>query len=368
MFRSPFGAFAFEWSSARIKGSHALRIPELDALRGIGALTILACHLWPSPFFFAWTRVDLFFVLSGYLITSIIIEHDCNLRFLLCFWIRRVLRIWPAYYLLILILCVRAILERRPLELAGLVSHLSFTQNCPYYWSPHVPRFELAAIQTWSLAVEEQFYVLWPLIIASAGRVRIVLTAVWLILTCVATRLHGLYPIVALGRADGLAFGAILAVIFRDNAWVRRKSKPLDCMLISLGLASVVFISGPASALEDPIPGIAGYGPFSLLAINALYFSIVGLVILHTKHPALALLRSCVLVYLGRISYGIFLYHLLVIEVVERCVMPGSLSAHATSLFLSLFVAAMSWEFLERPIGNLKDRFPYRSQFRTSSP
>jgi peptidoglycan/LPS O-acetylase OafA/YrhL len=218
----------------------------------------------------------------------------------------------------------------------------------------------MAAIQTWSLAIEEQFYLFWPLIIGSASRLRIVLTALWLIGTCVATRLWGLYPTVALGRADGLAFGAILAVIFRDKAWIRRKSKSLSWMLISLGLATFAFIAGPASSLESPIRGISGYGPFSLLAINALYFSIVGVVLLHAKHPVLVLLRSRFLIYLGRISYGIFLYHLLVIELVERCISPGSVAAHATSLLLSVFVAATSWEFFERRIGRLKDRFPYK--------
>ncbi len=126
-------------SDARPTLARSRRIEELDALRGIGSFALLAFHLWPGTFFFGWTRVDLFFVLSGYLITSIILRQLDQPRFLRRFWTRRALRIWPAYYILLVFVCVRASCQGNSPRLDALLEHLSFTQNVPYYWEGAVP-------------------------------------------------------------------------------------------------------------------------------------------------------------------------------------------------------------------------------------
>ena len=123
------------------KVERSAHIPELDALRGLGAVAILGFHLWPGTFYFGWTRADLFFVISGYLITQIVIRHGSGRGFLFRFWARRALRIWPAYYLLLAIVCITTYTKGKALPMAGLLAHATFTQNLPYYWSTTVPDF-----------------------------------------------------------------------------------------------------------------------------------------------------------------------------------------------------------------------------------
>ena len=285
----------------------SLRVTELDAMRGIGVSTVIGFHLWPGTFFFGWTRADLFFVISGFLITQVIIRHGSSRGFILRFWARRALRIWPAYYLMLVILFVTASTEGRPPPTGGLVAHATFTQNLPYYWSTSIPNFPRSALQTWSLAIEEQFYLLWPVVAVWMGRGVLVPASLWLIVTSVAMRLNGVYPAVALARADGLALGAILAVlVYRQRAInsVGRgtvgagphpttpvRSWKLNVALCVTAMLGLYFGSGPLTRYEEPIPGISGCGSYSILAINVVYCSVVGLVVLNAGHRVLGPLR-----------------------------------------------------------------------------
>lgn len=105
------------------------RIPELDGLRGLAALLVVGQHFWPDTFCFGWAAVDLFFVLSGYLITNVILDNGGGPGFLLKFYARRNLRIWPIYYLTILtmVTCTHP-------ELGAVPYHLFYLQNIPSNW------------------------------------------------------------------------------------------------------------------------------------------------------------------------------------------------------------------------------------------
>ena len=102
--------------------------------------------------------VDLFFVLSGFLITSILLTHDMSHRFLVSFYARRALRIWPVYYLSLMVLVLWNPFLPVPASLDGLPYFATFTQNITYYWSNSAPAFIPAFRHTWSVAIEEQFY------------------------------------------------------------------------------------------------------------------------------------------------------------------------------------------------------------------
>src|SRR5690349_5506703 len=97
------------------------RVPELDALRTLAAAVVLLFHLHPPTFFFGWTGVDLFFVLSGYLITTIVIDHTDAPGFYYSFYMRRGLRIWPIYYLTLfgLVLLNPFLARREPMDALG---------------------------------------------------------------------------------------------------------------------------------------------------------------------------------------------------------------------------------------------------------
>ena len=337
-------------ASLNLPARRSAWIPELDALRGLGAMAILGFHLWPTTFYFGWTRVDLFFVLSGYLVTSILLRHDSSLRFLPTFWVRRGLRVLPAYYLLLTIICIRSILEGSPPRLDSLIAHLTFTQNMPYYWWGDVPTSPSAAIQTWSLAIEAQFYLFWPFVIFIAGRSSVIPVGLWLIANSVAARMLGLYTSVSQAPSEASALGAIHAAV-TDGSGIRRTgSRWWVVGLASAGLIALSYLASPLAYLEAPIARIPGCGPVSILAVNITYFSIVGLCIRFTGHRWLFPLRTRVICGLGRMSYGIYLYHLVIIEMVDQYFGPRTLMTDASAVLLSLLAAAISERCLERPI------------------
>ena len=190
------------------------RIPELDALRGLSALLIVALHLGLGPTCPAFARaVDLFFVLSGYLITATILEHRGPPASSGTSTPRRALRIWPIYYLALLgFAFVVNPIRRRPHRLDGLWAHLTYTQNLPYYWGDRIPPFSPWFRHTWTLAIEEQFYLLWPLLAMRAGRRWLAVAALALIAGPIAARTQW-PPWLLLTRSDGFAFGALLAIV-----------------------------------------------------------------------------------------------------------------------------------------------------------
>ncbi len=120
------------------------RVLELDALRGIAALMVVSLHLGlGTDYAVLASAVDMFFVLSGYLITRIILSHQTGPRFLVLFYARRVLRIWPIYYaLLIGFVVVNPLLTYRQ-RTTGLPYYLTFTQFLPRYWSARPPAFSI---------------------------------------------------------------------------------------------------------------------------------------------------------------------------------------------------------------------------------
>ncbi|MBX6316460.1 MAG: acyltransferase, partial [Isosphaeraceae bacterium] len=347
------------------------RVPELDALRALAALAILLFHLHPPAFVFGWTGVDLFFVLSGYLITTIILDHLGRRRFVWNFYARRGLRIWPIYYLTLLLLVATNPLLPQPYALDALPNYLTYTQNLQYYRFQMPPPFHKAFDHTWTLALEEQFYLIWPALIALVGRRRVVPLCVGVILIAWMAREGGYLAMgryserILIARCDGFALGGLLAALRSDQpcavpAWFRsRRIIPL-IGLTALGylLWGIIAAGGGIAFLGLPTPpDPAG----TILAVGLLYFGLVGTIVNSAGHPLLAPLRDRRLCYLGRISYGIYMYHYIVFWAFdgfgfryETSLWRGALKIGAT-----VAVAALSWHLIEQPILSLKDRFRY---------
>ncbi|AGA30349.1 acyltransferase family protein [Singulisphaera acidiphila] len=342
-------------------GTGSVKIPELDALRGLGSIAILAWHLWPSKFFYGWSRVDLFFVLSGYLITSSILRYGWSRGFFLTFWARRALRIWPTYYLLLGALCAITVSKGDSVPIEGLLTHIAFIQYATYYWSESVPEFLPGASQTWSLAIEEQYYIVWPLIVVLAGRSLLVPIALCLIANSVAFRSAGLNPVVTLARCDGLALGAILASLGTDCEQTYR-SRRVNLALAVSGIVSVLWLFCFTGTQTGRAIEAHQRGSMHVLIVNIVFFSLIGLIVLNTGHRILWPLRLQPLAYLGKISYGIFLYHLLIFETVTNYVGARTLSSDFSVVILSVLVAALSWELCEKRILAFKRLLPYCSE------
>jgi peptidoglycan/LPS O-acetylase OafA/YrhL len=178
------------------QGGTMRRIPELDALRGIAILLVLVHHTEfavlyaPELTRLMWLGVDLFFVLSGFLITEILLRKPKDRGFILNFYARRALRIWPPYYLLVLFVWLFGTpLFGSSLQGRALVHYLTFTQNVSF--APMELAFHPALQSTWSLAVEEQFYLLWPPLTLGFRRRALAVTLTGIILLAVVVRAEG---------------------------------------------------------------------------------------------------------------------------------------------------------------------------------
>jgi peptidoglycan/LPS O-acetylase OafA/YrhL len=333
------------------------RIADLDGLRGAAAVLIVVYHVFQPYLPGCWMAVDVFFVLSGYLITGIVLQHTMSWQFLKSFYIRRGLRIWPIYYLLILLLILAGLYD-----LKALPYYLTYTQQVPRYWDGEMPAWKLME-HAWTLALEEQFYLIWPVLVLLAGKRRIGYLALAIAVISVEARYAQFHWWNLLGRCDGFALGGFLAVIMADTDTDRARHRARSWAMVFAILAML-----QAAPLIATGHLVAGVGPASMAAratlASFLAYIPVALVASHAGHPMLVLLRTAPMVYLGTISYGIYLYHLPIVKSSETLsrylrVAPGP-ALSVIEFLMVLIVAIASWHLIERPILRLKDRVPYR--------
>lgn len=342
-------------------------IPQLDVLRGIAVLIVMLYHaadLAPSLHARAivglgYTGVDLFFVLSGFLITGILVRSKDQPNYFKNFYARRALRIWPIYYVLLLL--TFGLLP----VVAPALKHAIFERSHPWQSFPFFVQNLMANGQgafdtvrvTWSLAIEEQFYLAWPVIVWLAPRRMLKPLAVSAVLLSLFVRWsvqYGLIPPVNIytntaTRLDGLGLGAFLALWIPETESSTVKRWGLTACALTL------LVGGMAGWLR---PGHWGF----YTAISVFF---AGLLCVAINLPALSNLRF--LTYTGTISYGLYLFHVPVFELVAwtRKFVPGHPAAVfdivvlAVSFSLCFGLAAVSWEFFESKLLRLKSRFQY---------
>ena len=370
------------------------RIAALDGLRGIAILLVCFHHYTQQiPLqgpvdngFYAivnstWVGVDLFFVLSGFLITGILCDARGSQYFFRVFWLRRCLRIFPPYYLLLAILFLI-------LPLLGPPPALRVAAEPAWFWLyganlltawhgwPDRPVAHL-----WSLAIEEQFYLVWPFLIYLLSRQRllyvlpIIITGVSVLRYWQLSHGVGAFEIYTLtwNRLDTLALGAWLAVIAREpRLWARLRRHEGS---LALFLALTLFFFGwSARGLEYP--------HWSTLGHTLNYLAIAGLsMILVSRAAAKSGSGSFLdrqlsrpgLVKLGAYSYGMYLFHLPV-DCISRwlglhpMLQPpiwGSTIPYAMLYILgnsivAFLCACISWHLFEKHCLRIKDLFRYR--------
>ncbi|MBY0233245.1 MAG: acyltransferase [Gemmataceae bacterium] len=327
------------------------RKPELDALRGLAALLVLHYHFaawegfpaacWQG----AWMAVDLFFVLSGYLITGILLRHGNEPGFLPVFYARRALRLWPAYYAGLAAVLLLNRLAGWPKPTDGMWWNLAFLQNLPLCWGAEPPPFDWHFQHSWSLAVEEQFYLLWPLLVGLAGR-RVGALCLAVFLLSAAASLAGFDKSLLLSRAGGLALGAWLAVGPPRKPW--------------LGLAALASFAWLAAGRLAHGPAFLQDGPLPILAASVMATGLVSCVV---RQERIVPLRWAPLRWLGTISFGLYLWHGVLSGLFRagfaRIGLEDPLLRYLAYWPLSVGAAALSWLLLEAPLLRLKDHLPY---------
>lgn len=353
-------------------------MPQLDSLRAVAVLAVMFHHYYAAvPPETHWPHVDgipfgllgvkLFFVLSGFLITGILLrarrhaESTGLSRFAAMggFYARRSLRIFPLYYGVIAVCLVLNVPPVRD-EIVWLLTYTLNLRISYQGWYPaNIAHF-------WSLAVEEQFYLLWPWVVLFAPRGRLWLMALAFAALGPAFRTLAMlmefsgeaYSTFTLSSFDALGAGALLAIASGGAPVSARLRRFLAGRLLPGGLLLVGLL-------------VASHGAASRLlwaalfdtAIAMVYVSVIGIASAGMGGFIGRLLEASVLTYLGKISYGMYVYHALLQDWILRQGASMGVPWRTDSFFVvaattTIAVAALSWHFFERPINELKRRFP----------
>lgn len=374
----------FEYFSyPRAENKQGFYHPELDVLRFFAFLAVFMHHALPrdarqyinngfSPAATEWLLtakeagafgLDLFFALSSYLITALLLrEHAKSGGFSVsAFYVRRALRIWPLYFTF-LALTVFVLPTFIPAERFGsiyIISFAFFVGNwvCATNGLP----FSVAS-PLWSISVEEQFYIGWPLLLRSFGINRLKRIAIAMLLLAIATRvvlaISGVqHPGVwcnTIARLDPIALGALLA--FTLNGRAPRIHNGVRVALCAVALASWWLTARYLS--QDGPTSIATYGLSALASVALL------VAFLRSEARLLSIPPFSWLVYLGRISYGLYVFHLLALVLAMQVLSIPFLGIQfnfgmrlVLAFVLTVSWAAASYRWLELPFLRLKDRF-----------
>jgi peptidoglycan/LPS O-acetylase OafA/YrhL len=358
-------------------------IAELDGLRALAVILVLLYHFGPHASVgsllwkigsIGWIGVDLFFVLSGFLITGILLDTREERLYYKNFYLRRTLRVFPLYYVVIVIGLAIQIAWHNESIIHNIYEsswYSVYLGNIYIAFKNHGPLAGFLG-PLWSLQIEEQFYLIFPFLVRKLRP-----KALFWMLVCVVVlsgplrwSLYLLSPhrellqYAALPcRMDGLALGALLALRVRMSQW---RIRPATVALGAAGLLSGLFIYLSWGGYDWSTPRIRTFG----YSIVALAFASVVLWVLRFRGGWQASwLRIAPLQYLGKISYGIYLLQALIFVLVRKISTHFGINLfvegdwHSTTwtnfcLLVAIIVlsASISWYFLERPISRLKDR------------
>jgi peptidoglycan/LPS O-acetylase OafA/YrhL len=369
------------------------RIPELDGLRGIAIGLILFYHYLYLiaqirlastlsylfvPGRFGWSGVDLFFVLSGFLIGGILLDAREASNLYRVFYVRRFFRIIPAYS--VLLICYLFLSFLVPLNRSlGLVvenrlpifPYFFFLQN--FWMGAHNTLGGNALGITWSLAIEEQFYLTLPMLIRLVPPRRLVtflLTGIGLaevirLLLCVLLPANGtFYAVLMPCRADALLLGVLGAYAVREPSWLRWLERnrhriwlPIAILATGIGVMAKLI---PRTGFV-----LMAAGGYTLIALFFLCVLLYGLLI--PESWLSRCLRWKWLRSLGIIAYGTYLFHDLVLGTFfalfrsspPRIASLGDLLLTISALVVTILACSLSWRFFEKPLVRLGHRWGY---------
>jgi peptidoglycan/LPS O-acetylase OafA/YrhL len=357
-------------------------LPQLDSLRALAVLLVVLSHYWREMntwyFFSGRTGVLIFFMISGYLITGILLDSrdqaignaSLQLHIWKRFFQRRALRIFPLYYAVLLLLFALGFPDVRQYiwwHLAYLTNFLVTLEN---QWFSTISHF-------WSLAIEEQFYVFWPaavlflpdrflrwlllsfLVIAPAFRLAMLL---------IGKEKIGLW-VLPLSVVDSLGLGSLLAYLnysqASGNISLRKFSLYLTCIGLTMALVlSGVLLPGQNNSYLSKA-SVFLYDTSIILSFSGLFIYILQL----RQGWGKAVFTFRPLVYVGKISYGIYVFHIPVMHITPKLFSFFNCAAFYTPLgsvekallwgMLTLLFSTLSWVLLERRLNQLKRYFPY---------
>jgi peptidoglycan/LPS O-acetylase OafA/YrhL len=372
-------------------------ILALDGLRGIAILLVVVCHFqsnlgisadgraWPlvAVAHAGWMGVDLFFVLSGFLITGILVDARGSDSYFSAFYARRALRILPVYYGFLFLIFVLLPL----LHLGAGDNYMLARQHQAWYWL-HTTNIMMAIDELpgrgpypstlfWSLAVEEQFYFIWPAVVALCSPPTLRKVCIAGVIGCIVLRIvGGLVGVTGLAlsvlpftRGDTLFIGGLLAIEYRHGGLGRYKNAAKIAAITSVVV--LVGLIGIYGELDYNDPAMAMFGSIAIMALGA---SAVVIGISSTESRFARVLKSGFLRFFGRYSYAMYVVHTAVLAglnhyypfrsvgTIAGFALPAQTAWALVYVALSVGVAMLSWNLVEKHFLRLKRFFPYRAR------
>jgi len=291
-----------------------MHYPGLDGIRGMAILLVVLYHNFSfiPALNFGWLGVDLFFVLSGFLITEILLSSKNTRNYFSHFYARRILRIFPLYYLmLVLFLLVLPQIKNFPLDLRF------YTHNQLWYWLylqnwVFIFRYDgkgAALNHFWSLAVEEQYYLIWPFVVLLIKNIRVLfVSCLFALLIVILARLYiwshyqlDYNRLFLFTRIDGILIGSMLGIIYHHNRGLLKKY--FTALILSLAAFNfIVYFLKKDPAF--PVWAIAGYTTFAAMFAILVYESVK-----KENKVINAVFANSALRFLGKYSYGLYIFH-----------------------------------------------------------
>jgi peptidoglycan/LPS O-acetylase OafA/YrhL len=352
-------------------------LPALDGLRGVAILLVLAHgfdvidapggvnHAVDMALDYGWIGVQLFFVLSGFLITGILLDTRTSPVYYRSFFIRRLLRIFPLYYGVLLV--GYAILPRLTTPPPQFGNHQIWLWTYLVNFAEPMGRGEPAFPHFWSLAVEEQFYLVWPFVVRAAGRTRLIGWGAVLTLAAILVRLvvrarwgqEAAYMFTPC-RMDALAIGALAAALIRGDRTARWIARWRPGTLVAAG--GMLILAGPLLNRAQRTGTVMQTGGYTALALG---FALILVAALPTAGAPARLLGSPCLRRIGTYSYAMYVFHaplhlfiglpLLAYLGASRGAAVGVAYA-ALAILVTFAAAALSYHLYERKFLALKTR------------
>jgi peptidoglycan/LPS O-acetylase OafA/YrhL len=361
-------AVAAEQPPLRFRG----HILEFDGLRAFGSVLVILAHFWVKAsvphiahlFSLASVAMDSFFVLSGFLITGILLDTKVKENYYRSYYVKRALRIFPLYYLVLVLAAAVTVLASGKAYLGSFGWYAFYLGNIQTAILGAWPK-AMALTPLWSLQIEEQFYLLFPFLVKrfSIESLKRLLWGMVLVSPLVRIALYFHDPgneflqyVLLPCRMDGLAWGGLIAIRCRQGSWqVDRSWLGGITALVLSAVCAYAVTYGWTGGLARTV----GYS-FSAFGCAALI-----LLLIQNRDSAItAPLRWNPVAYIGKISYGIYVFQMPVLIAFQRFVVklhvgirPGTFAGITVPILLTVAVAALSWSFFEEPILALKSRF-----------
>jgi peptidoglycan/LPS O-acetylase OafA/YrhL len=336
----------------------------LDSFRGIGILWIICCHYFSNIGFFrfGWVSLEFFFVLSGFLITKVLLNSSTKNNFFSRFYIRRALRIFPIYFLFLFVFFAAVLLFSKEHHFIYIKHNFAFflvyVQNFLFVFKGLDPENYLNHL--WSLAMEEQFYFLWPLAVYYIRDIRKLKKFLWYIIgiavifriivwRCWGERFE-VYHCNTFARIDTIAFGCLLGCGFSYKEISRNLRVILIAACVFVFILGFILFKDPF--LTNPLFSTLGYSAFSLLSVFFLEYFIA------EKNKFRFLKTNWPTNYLGKISYSMYLFHTPLFLYLSPKTPFSAATDGILCILITCFLASASYHLYEIKFLNLKKRFP----------